>query len=460
MRKLWLIVGALAVAGVAVAVWQATRPQWTTTSRAALAEYLAGRQAQMKLYSKDAATAFHRALALDPQFVAAKIGLLDSDIDKAERERLVAELRAADRSRLNDRERFLLDVVLAAVDHDPARRGELTAAYLERHPRDPWALQIAAGDAWARQDWAESERVYRRLLEVNPNWLLARNILGYIAMAQGRFREAEDEFRTYRFAAPDQANPHDSLGELLVLLGRYDEARAELEEALRIKPDFCASYDNLMRIAVLDRRPDDLEPLLGRVERNCPEAMAARMRCAVVVARAFLTGDDDAPWRDPEGPCKGMLDQPEVLVHMLAVRSGRLDAALAMEKKMEEQVAESGKAPEQARKNARMLARFFVGQRLSAEGHWAEAIPALREVEADSNWWGAGGIAIVKLVARLELARAQAASGDEAGARETLNRLRAVNPSFAGWFDTFHPLEPHAGLNPPTPAGASAAPRP
>ena len=460
MRKLWLTVGVLALAGAAFGAWYATRPDWTTSSRAALDEYLKGRQSQMKLYAPDAAASFRRALELDPEFVAPKIGLLDTDPDKAERERVLAELRATDPGRLNERERFLVAAVLARVDHDEARRRQLTAAYLERHPRDPWALGMTAGDAWARQDWAEAERGYRRLLEVDPNWLLARNILGYIAMAQGRFRESEDEFRTYRFAAPDQANPHDSLGELFVLLGRYDEARAELEQALAIRADFCASYQNLMRIAVLDRRPDDIDGIVGRIERHCPAEQVTEARCVGLEARAFLLGDDEAPWRDADGPCKGQLDKPDVLLHMLAVRSGRHDVAVALEEKLRERLEKPDTASEMGKQGTRTLLSFLTGERLYAEGRPAEAIPLLRESDDDANWWGAGGNGVVRLLARLLLARCLEATGDHAGAQEALARLRAVNPALAAWYGSYDPLAPAAGSPPPAalaPTGHPAA---
>lgn len=456
MRRLWLTVGALAVAGAALGAWYASRPEWTTTSRAALDEYLKGRQSQMKMYGTDAAAAFRRALELDPGFVAAQIGALENENDKEQRARLVAGLRAADRGRLNQRERFLVAAYLARLDGDDARRRQVVADYLAGHPRDPWALVMVAGDAWARQDWAEAERGYRRLLEVDPNWLLARNILGYIAMAQGRFREAEDEFRTYRFAAPDQANPHDSLGELFVLLGRYDEARAELEEALRIRPDFCASYGNLLRIAVLDRRPGDLDGIAARAERHCPSETATEFRCVALEGEAFLSGDADAPWRDPEGACKGHLDRPGVLLNMLAVRSGRHAVAVALEEKLRAQLAKAEPTSEMGKRGATTLLDLITGARLYGEGRPAEAIPVLRRVDADSSWWGANGEGVNRLIARLLLAQCLAATGDVAGAAAALERLRAVNPALAAWYGTFDPLAPRAAPAPGAPPAALA----
>ena len=48
-------------------------------------------------------------------------------------------------------------------------------------------------------------------------------------------------------------------------------------------------------------------------------------------AKAFLEGDYDAPWLDPDNPCAGRLTEPEPVTHMLAVLAGRTAEALAIE---------------------------------------------------------------------------------------------------------------------------------
>ncbi len=434
MKKLWIAVGALAViAGGAAAWYAASRPEWTTSSPEALAAYWQGRQAQMKFYGADAAAAFERAIRLDPEFVVAKVALLDTGREPKRREKLLEELRSADRSRLNERELFLLDLTLAGADQDEMRRSERIQSYLARHPRDPWALMRAATSAWDVQDWETAERLYEKLLEVDPNWVLARNNLGYIAMAQGRFAEAEDQFRTYRYAAPDQANPHDSLGELLILLGRYDEARAELEEALRVRPDFCASYWNLFRVEILDRRPEALAPLVARAKAQCDPHLVVELSCFELAGRAFLTDDFDAPWRDEPEVCAEFFTYPDPMLHALALRSGRRAEALAMEETARRRLEKAVGRSDRALKDLKAMVALLEGQRLMVDGNFAEAIGKLREVDSDSTWWAAGGGGILKLVARHHLSGALEASGDPKGAAEVLERLRAVNPSFAEW---------------------------
>ena len=455
MRKLWIAGAGLVLLAAAAAAWYyaTADPGWTTASPEALAAYQRGRQAQMKFYFADARAAFQEARTADPDFVVAKIALLDTDSSKEERAALIEDLRRADPARLNERERLMLDVVLARVDQDEARRAQRIAAYLSEHPRDPWALMIASNDAWARQDFPEAERLYGRLLEVDPNWLLARNHLGYIAMAQGRFAEAEEHFRLYKYVAPDQANPHDSLGELLILLGRYDEARAELEEAVRVRPDFCASYRNLMSVAIFARRPDDLEPIVERVVAHCPEPMHQPVACAALQARAFLTGDYEAPWRDAAGPCAGRLTDPEPVTHLLAMLAGRRAEALAIEGKARERLAEAEAKQPRAVAQLRALGAFLAGQRLFFEGNYAESVATLREAERRMPWWGGDGGGALRLVALLTLARAEELAGDRAASEKTLAELRAVNPDFAGWYGHFPP--PAAAPRPTAPVRGS-----
>jgi tetratricopeptide (TPR) repeat protein len=417
------------------------RREWTTESAEALEAYRVGREAQSKFYAADANRAYRRAVELDPDFVAARIGLMETAGDREERRRLAEGLAAVDRAPLNERERLLVDSIADVVEGRHEQRRSRLAAYLAEHPDDPLALRMAAGDAWDRGDWERARAGYARLLEADPGWVQARNNLGYIAMARGEFAEAEEQFRIYRYVAPDQANPHDSLGELLVLVGRYDEARAELEAALAVRPDFCASYRNLGRVAIFDRRPEELEPIARRAAEHCPEREAAAARCIAVLGAALLTGDFESAFSATgRAACGENLEAPDVLQHQLAVLTGRRDLALAMEAELRAKIeagagGEPGVEKQVDHGEANLLA-LLEGHRLLFEGRAAEAAAKLREVDERSRFWEGNGGATLKLLAQLLLAEALQDAGDAQGAQKTLARLREVNPSFAAWFDT------------------------
>ncbi len=430
-RKLNFVLAAAALIAVVLGVtYLATQRSrdWTTKSPAALAAFQAGLDARMRFYLVDAATSFRHALELDPDFAAAKVQLSDLSRDGEERKRLRHELDAIDVSRLNERERFLVELARAKRE----RQQKIAADYLTSHPRDSWALFVAAGQAWEREEWSAAADLYARLLEVDPNWVLARNNLGYLAMAQARFAEAEEQFRTYAYVAPDQANPHDSLGELLSLVGRYEEARSELERALAIRPDFCASYDHLVGIAVFEGKSEEIPPLVARAAQSCPPEMKSELDCEGRLFAAYIAKDFDAPWRDQFASCAGKAGERGILFYRLALLASRGEEAAAEEAAVATAVVESRKAG-YGKGKARMLevvALHEQGVRKLSEGDPKAAAGLFRSADARASFWGADE-GRLKLFNQLNLALALERSGEPQEAEAVLTSVRAVNPAFA-----------------------------
>ncbi len=430
-RTLNIVLVAAAVAAVALAVPYLLRrqaPAWTTSSPEALAAFEAGLDARMRFYIFDAAASFRKALELDPQFAAAKVQLAAVTVDGEERKRLRQELESIDVSRLNERERFLVELAHGEREQQP----ELCARYLERHPQDPWALYVAAGQAWDREDWTAAADFYQRLLQVDPNWVLARNNLGYLAMAQAKFAEAEEQFRTYAYVAPDQANPHDSLGELLSLVGRYEEARAELERALSIRPDFCASYEHLAGIAIFEGKPEEIPPLAERLGAHCLPEMKAALECEARYFSAFISKDFEAPWRDGFASCAGKPGYRGSLFYRLALLAGR-EAEVAEEDAALAKAVEASREGGFGKGKARVLqvqALHNQGLRKLGAGDARAAADLFRAADDRATFWGVDE-GRTKLFNQLNLALALDRAGEAQEAEAVLETVRAVNPAFA-----------------------------
>ncbi len=139
----------------------------------------------------------------------------------------------------HDLERLQVQVRLSGYDKSRNSKAadSLLAAGKALDPDDLIFLVTEATRADADRDPAAAERIWKRVLEVDPNYAEAHNHLGYLYLNQGRYDEAEAAMRKYAFVAPDLANPHDSLGEVLMSVGRYEEAEAEFARALAIQPD-------------------------------------------------------------------------------------------------------------------------------------------------------------------------------------------------------------------------------
>lgn len=160
---------------------------------------------------------------------------------------------------------------LAAVRR-PIRQAALAAAAIV-------VIALAAAARIQANYWKDSERLFRRAVEVTEGNYLAHHNLAQTLAAAGRAREAEVHFKDALAIAPgkaathaayagalrvwrrpreslrhfDQAvrlDPNDArahLGRAIVLtdLGRAEEAIAELRRAVKLKPDLAPAHQGL-----------------------------------------------------------------------------------------------------------------------------------------------------------------------------------------------------------------------
>ncbi|MEJ2188311.1 MAG: tetratricopeptide repeat protein, partial [Acidobacteriota bacterium] len=248
-RGVWLAIAALVVVAVGVTLVALPRgPEWTTSSPEALKEYQAAMEAEQKLYTSEVGEHLTRAYEADPDFLVAKLGYANhlGMTDKERADELRQEVFDADLSKVTPRERFFIEYAKAYREKRPEDAAALLDDYFARYPDDPYILYRKATWTWSRGDLEEAERLYQRLIEIRPNWVISYNQLGYIAMMQGRFAEAEES----------------------------------LEKAIEIKPDFWHSYDHL---ALAKACSGDLAGMREEVERaraaGMPEEWLARMEC-------------------------------------------------------------------------------------------------------------------------------------------------------------------------------------
>lgn len=430
MRYLWIVLlVVLLISGAAMLLFSKA-PEWTSDSTEALAEFERGLDARMKMYNDEAGAHFARALELDPDFVAARLIYRGCCVDHETRKTMIEELRQVDAEGLTARERFMLTYDLADADRKWDERDRLLDEYLDKHPKDPFALWMFASQAWEDADLSEAEHRYQRLLEVDPNWVQAQNRLGYIAMAQGRFDEAEQLFETYNYLAPDQANPHDSLGELLTLVGRYSEARKELEKALAIKPDFCASYRHLLMVAILEGSIDGTDQVVERASEFCPDRELEEMRCQALVWSDFFECNFEGPWQEDREECNKVSGDFSFIHHRMELLTDRREEAMAREDRIRKEIEEVEQETGRNFAYPRGFLHYMEGARLAIDRDYSAA--AARFDEADNNllyWFEGQGI--LKLYNRLHLAYALEKAGHEAEAIQVLAKVEAVNPEFA-----------------------------
>jgi Flp pilus assembly protein TadD len=434
-----LIVIAGAAAVLAGATWWAAKPaprEWTTESEAALAAFLAGREATQKLYYLEAIEHMRMALKHDEDFVAARLGLAEALASAGQGEAAHAELdRAleADASTLTPRERR--GVELARLRRD-GKQGEILALLersVEEFPNDPALARSLATMYYARGEAEVAVGWFERTLKLAPNDGLSYNTLGYIEMGRGDFAAAEANLKRYAFIAPDQANPHDSLGELYTITGRWDEARREFGRALEVNRRFFPAWEHLARVHVLE---GDESSALEATDRFCESAGTSEPECdvrrAVVRAWSAWIRRDEAALAAEVGSLRAAPGYIDVLMlrHFAALGARDIASALELESKLD---ASEGKTVLGDKGPARSaLKELLTAARQVSTGDFESAAKAAAAADDLLNYNADGGQGVLKLIARALHVRALIGTGRLGEARAVLASLEAVNPRFPG----------------------------
>ena len=191
-----------------------------------------------------------QCLELDPTLAEASISRTFALRRLGEKMEAKAELARADSLTFvirDDRRRMLAQLRLSGMSSSKFNdmRDSILARLETEIPDNIYVLEAKVGNALISSDTDEVEKIWLRILEVDPNYASSYNNLGYMELNRGNYEKAIEYMQKYAFLAPDLANPHDSLGEVLMVLGRYEEAETEFRTSIKMQPDFYHSLINL-----------------------------------------------------------------------------------------------------------------------------------------------------------------------------------------------------------------------
>lgn len=137
---------------------------------------------------------------------------------------------------------------------------------------DPSSAEAHTSLAWVRSHyewrWAESGRLYRRAIELNPGYATARHwyAVDYLAML-GRFDEALPQVEVARDLDPLSMIIREGKAYILMLARRYDDSMALYSELVELDPSYYKAYTSLGRVYIQSGRYNDAIRMLqkGRV---------------------------------------------------------------------------------------------------------------------------------------------------------------------------------------------------
>ena len=146
--------------------------------------------------------------------------------------------------------------------------------HLKRQPRSKEAENLLGNMALEQGKLEVAEQHFERALGYEPEFADARNSLGILYQKQGRDDEALEQFRRVVAVDHDYAEAHNNIGVILKRRGRINESIEAFRRAVAADPEFSGSYSNLA--LVLQDRGDlkgaeeQYRSAIRRDPRNAP----------------------------------------------------------------------------------------------------------------------------------------------------------------------------------------------
>ncbi len=183
--------------------------------------------------------ALEKALAADPAFGEARLGLVEVLMSRGDRGRIDALLREVPQG-TDELSVARLEAIRAALAGDPEARLAALGKASAATPADSASAKTLADALAQRWRFDQAVAAYRRAIAADPENGLVWNDMAYAQAFSGDIDAARASLAEYEKLEPQSPNPRDSLGEVLHHHGRFAEAEAAFLEAHRRNPSFLA----------------------------------------------------------------------------------------------------------------------------------------------------------------------------------------------------------------------------
>lgn len=181
---------------------------------------------------------FQRAIALEPTYALAYVGLADSHM-------LAITYADAPANAAMTQARSAVTKALALDEQLPAAHA--------------WMGMIMTEYDW---DWEGAERKFRRAIELNPSFAYAHKLYAEHLSYVGRFEEAIAEARLARQLDPLSVVANSLVGLILYRAQRYHEALEALKRALELDPNHPMAYlPQGLALSMLERHDEAISAL-------------------------------------------------------------------------------------------------------------------------------------------------------------------------------------------------------
>jgi tetratricopeptide (TPR) repeat protein len=131
----------------------------------------------------------------------------------------------------------------------------------------------------------EAEKIYRQVLQKQPNHSEALHLLGALVGQRGDTEAAIDLIRRSIGFKRDDAEAHRNLGVLLAKQGRFDEACASFSQAAQLQPNDPQIHHDLAKVLTIQNKWDDAIAAYRRIVQLKPDFAEAHSEIGNILVK-------------------------------------------------------------------------------------------------------------------------------------------------------------------------------
>jgi tetratricopeptide (TPR) repeat protein len=244
-----------------------------TSSMEAYENFLRGSEAYDNFYFDDARKFLEKAVDLDPAFAMAYLYLASVYHNLRDYDARDGAIKKAQKyaEKASERERLYIGMNYAVrIEKDEEKRFRILEEIAKKYPKEKRAY-YSLGNHYRSSDVSKAIEYYNKALDLDPNYGLVWNQLGYMYSDLGDFQKAIECFQKYASLSSWDANPVDSIATLHYRMGRLELAIAKYKEALAIKPDFGSGF-KIAYIYALREDYDEALSWIGQFTARAPSS--------------------------------------------------------------------------------------------------------------------------------------------------------------------------------------------
>lgn len=219
----------------------------STNSLEAWKLYTDGIENLNRLFYEDAIAQFKKAIEIDSSFVSAYLSLRTCYLQEGmvtEAVNTYEKLQQL-KDHATDQDLYQMAVIEANLNRDFQQMISVYEEWLKKHPEDRETNFSLAILFYSLNSHIKSIDYLERTLQIDPNYKLAINQMGYEHAFIGNLDKAISYFDKYQNIAPDEPNPYDSMGEIYSWYGNFKQAEKKLKAALKVNENFHVSWLHL-----------------------------------------------------------------------------------------------------------------------------------------------------------------------------------------------------------------------